>query len=223
MDHTHVAEALAETCYKLGCRGQSPLEWNPRHLFGELDETRMMEAYIKYKLVLGRERWGRAPTTPRLWEENELKTKERNIKTKPITFHRALAEMGIAECADIYDKTTKDYYTVWELCKKYGVKNNTRITQEYSNVKRQHRIHLQDTEQGALKIIWESNKGEMLETQEDEHVKGRTDKVISVTEKGGRRYAGGGGISDEMEQWRTKMGKEDGGCEYERGGCTDNT
>eukprot|EP00965_Chrysotila_dentata_P147954 4884016-Pleurochrysis_carterae.AAC.1 len=30
MDHTHVAEALAETCYKLGCRGMSPLEWSPR-------------------------------------------------------------------------------------------------------------------------------------------------------------------------------------------------
>eukprot|EP00965_Chrysotila_dentata_P080030 2639742-Pleurochrysis_carterae.AAC.1 len=50
MDHANVAEALAETCYKLGCRGRSPLEWSPRHLLEELDETRMMEAYIKYKL-----------------------------------------------------------------------------------------------------------------------------------------------------------------------------
>eukprot|EP00965_Chrysotila_dentata_P026313 872136-Pleurochrysis_carterae.AAC.3 len=84
----------------------------------------MMEAYIKYKLVLGiegtqtrgethealgRERWGRAPKTPRLWEEDKLKTRERNIKTKPITFHRAIAELGIAEWADMDDKTTKDY------------------------------------------------------------------------------------------------------------------
>eukprot|EP00965_Chrysotila_dentata_P126587 4185544-Pleurochrysis_carterae.AAC.1 len=38
-DHTQVAEARAETCYRLGCRGKSPLEWNPTHLLGELDET----------------------------------------------------------------------------------------------------------------------------------------------------------------------------------------
>eukprot|EP00965_Chrysotila_dentata_P106126 3505328-Pleurochrysis_carterae.AAC.1 len=52
MDHIHVTEAQAETCYKLGCRGKSPLEWNPTHLLEELDETRMMEAYLKYKLTL---------------------------------------------------------------------------------------------------------------------------------------------------------------------------
>eukprot|EP00965_Chrysotila_dentata_P038543 1280292-Pleurochrysis_carterae.AAC.2 len=38
-DHTYVAEALAKTCYRLGCRGKSPLEWSPTHLLGELDET----------------------------------------------------------------------------------------------------------------------------------------------------------------------------------------
>eukprot|EP00965_Chrysotila_dentata_P053668 1780488-Pleurochrysis_carterae.AAC.2 len=31
MDHITVAEALAETCYKLGCRGVTPLEWSPTH------------------------------------------------------------------------------------------------------------------------------------------------------------------------------------------------
>eukprot|EP00965_Chrysotila_dentata_P140387 4641114-Pleurochrysis_carterae.AAC.3 len=55
MDHLNVAEALAETCYRLGCSGRSPLEWSPIHFLEELDETRMMEAYIKYKLVLGLE------------------------------------------------------------------------------------------------------------------------------------------------------------------------
>eukprot|EP00965_Chrysotila_dentata_P261087 6214132-Pleurochrysis_carterae.AAC.7 len=53
MANINVAEALAETCYKVGCRGRSPLEWSPMHLLEELDETRVMEAYIKYKLVLG--------------------------------------------------------------------------------------------------------------------------------------------------------------------------
>eukprot|EP00965_Chrysotila_dentata_P061133 2025399-Pleurochrysis_carterae.AAC.1 len=99
MDHIQVAEALAETCYRLGCRGKSPLEWNPRHLLEELDETRVMEAYLKYKLTLGiegiqtsgvvhealsRKKWGSTPRTPRLWEEDELVMRERRIRTKPI-------------------------------------------------------------------------------------------------------------------------------------------
>eukprot|EP00965_Chrysotila_dentata_P101082 3338505-Pleurochrysis_carterae.AAC.1 len=86
-----------------------------------------MEAYLKYKVTLGiesiqtkgmihealsRKRWGSAPQTPRLWEPDELVTKERKIKTGPTTFHRALAEIGVAEWADIYDKTTKEYYTM---------------------------------------------------------------------------------------------------------------
>eukprot|EP00965_Chrysotila_dentata_P110912 3665499-Pleurochrysis_carterae.AAC.1 len=53
MDHTEVAEALAETFYRLGYRGTPPLERSPTHLLGELDETRMMEAHLKYKLTLG--------------------------------------------------------------------------------------------------------------------------------------------------------------------------
>eukprot|EP00965_Chrysotila_dentata_P225342 6194694-Pleurochrysis_carterae.AAC.2 len=134
MDYLNVAEALAETCYRLECRGVTPLEWNPAHLLEELDETRMMEAYIKYKLVLGlegaqtrgathealsRSRWREAPRTPRLWEKDVLITGERNMSTKPIIFHRALAEIGIAEWADIYDARTKEHYTMGELCKKY--------------------------------------------------------------------------------------------------------
>eukprot|EP00965_Chrysotila_dentata_P050769 1683044-Pleurochrysis_carterae.AAC.1 len=61
--------------------------------------------------------------------------------------------MGIAKWADIYyDETTKEYYTMGGLCKKYGVKKSSRITQEYSNVKRLHSRLLQETEQGALGI-----------------------------------------------------------------------
>eukprot|EP00965_Chrysotila_dentata_P203154 6181547-Pleurochrysis_carterae.AAC.2 len=177
MDHIHVAESLAETCYRLGCRGVIPLEWSPTHLLEELDETRMMEAYIKYKLVLGiegiqtkgtthealsRDRWRAAPRTPRLWEKDELITSERTIKTQPITFHRALAEIGIAEWADIYNNGTKEHYTMGELCKKYGIKKSARIVQEYSNVKRLHSRQLQETENGALGVIWGRHKGELL-------------------------------------------------------------
>eukprot|EP00965_Chrysotila_dentata_P206021 6183312-Pleurochrysis_carterae.AAC.1 len=55
--------------------------------------------------------------------------------------------------------------------------------QEYSNMKRQDRILLQETEKGALKIIWERHKWEMLGTQEGMRDKGRADKVIDVKEK----------------------------------------
>eukprot|EP00965_Chrysotila_dentata_P223449 6193578-Pleurochrysis_carterae.AAC.1 len=108
-----------------------------------------MEAYIKYKLILGikgiqtkgmihdalsKKKWETAPRAPRLWEEDKLITKERNIQPKSITFHSTLAEMGIiAEWADIYDKTTKEYYTMVDLCNKYGVKKSSRIMQENSN------------------------------------------------------------------------------------------
>eukprot|EP00965_Chrysotila_dentata_P038542 1280292-Pleurochrysis_carterae.AAC.1 len=83
--------------------------------------------------ALRRKKWGTAPRTPiLLWEEDELVTTERKITTKPITFHRTLAELGIAEWANIYDKTAKEYYTMGGLCKKYGVKKSTTIMQEYS-------------------------------------------------------------------------------------------
>eukprot|EP00965_Chrysotila_dentata_P235285 6200657-Pleurochrysis_carterae.AAC.2 len=91
MDHINVAEALVETCYRLGYRGRSPLKWSPTHLVEELNETRMMVACIKYKLILGiegiqtkgtihvealsKKRWGGAPRTPRFWEEDELITR----------------------------------------------------------------------------------------------------------------------------------------------------
>eukprot|EP00965_Chrysotila_dentata_P116415 3848349-Pleurochrysis_carterae.AAC.1 len=112
-----------------------------------------------------------APRTPRLWEGDELVTRERKIKTKPIAFHRTLAEIGIAEWADIYDKTTKEHYTMGDLCKKYGVRKNTRIMQEYSNVKRLHNKQLQEAEHGALGIIWGRHKEELLEAQGEKEYK----------------------------------------------------
>eukprot|EP00965_Chrysotila_dentata_P093442 3086657-Pleurochrysis_carterae.AAC.1 len=89
-----------------------------------------MEAYLKYKLTLGidgiqtngvthealsKKKWCSRLRTPRLWEADELITPERKIATSPITFHRTLAEMGIAEWADIYDETTREYYTMGGL------------------------------------------------------------------------------------------------------------
>eukprot|EP00965_Chrysotila_dentata_P213546 6187681-Pleurochrysis_carterae.AAC.4 len=121
---------------------------------------------------------------------------ERKIKTKPITFHRALAEMRIAEWADIYDATTKEYYTMGALCKKYGVKKNSRIMQEYSNVKRLHSRKLQETEQGALGIIWRRHKEELLQKQGE---KERKRKISGVREK--RKTAECWGGEEYLMEW----------------------
>eukprot|EP00965_Chrysotila_dentata_P261086 6214132-Pleurochrysis_carterae.AAC.6 len=73
--------------------------------------------------------------------------------------------MGIAEWADIYDKTTKEYYTTGDLCQKYG--------------------NVQQTEHGALGIIWESrHKGDILGVQAETQEKERINKILGVIEKG---------------------------------------
>eukprot|EP00965_Chrysotila_dentata_P186368 6153418-Pleurochrysis_carterae.AAC.1 len=70
--------------------------------------------------ALSRKKWGSRLRTSRLWETDELVTPERKIATDPITLHRTLAEMGIAEWADTYDETTREYYTMGGLCKNTG-------------------------------------------------------------------------------------------------------
>eukprot|EP00965_Chrysotila_dentata_P105387 3480323-Pleurochrysis_carterae.AAC.1 len=104
--------------------------------------------------------------------------------------------MGIAEWADIYDETTKELYTMGSLCKKYGVKKNARIIQEYSNVKRLHNKLLQETEQGALGIIWRRHKEELLKTRgEKEHKR----KLSGVREK--RKTAECWGGEEYLIEW----------------------
>eukprot|EP00965_Chrysotila_dentata_P127364 4212012-Pleurochrysis_carterae.AAC.1 len=147
--------------------------------------------------ALSRKKWGTAPRTPRLWEEDELVTvAERKIKTKPITFHRTLAKMGIAEWADIYDATTKEYYAMGGLCKKYGVKKSARIIQEYSHVKRLPSRQQLEIEQGAVGIIWERHKEELLKKQGE---KTHKRKVSGVKET--RRTAECWGGEEYLIEW----------------------
>eukprot|EP00965_Chrysotila_dentata_P229690 6197320-Pleurochrysis_carterae.AAC.1 len=107
--------------------------------------------------------------------------------------------MGIAEWADIYDGKTKEYYTMGDLCKRYGVKKNARITQEFTNVKRLHRIQLQEVEQGALGIIWERHRGALLHTDRGEQMKTLPNKVKSVMEK--RKTADCWGGEEYLIEW----------------------
>eukprot|EP00965_Chrysotila_dentata_P261313 6214210-Pleurochrysis_carterae.AAC.6 len=149
--------------------------------------------------ALSKKRWGNTrPRTPRLSEEDELSTNERKIKTKSITFHRALAEMGIAEWADIYDNKTGEYYTMGDLCKRYGVKKNARITQEFSNVKRLHRIQLLEVEQGALGTIWGRHIGVLLDREQEEQSNTQSNKVKRVIEKRKTAECWGGRVFGRM-------------------------
>eukprot|EP00965_Chrysotila_dentata_P049561 1643169-Pleurochrysis_carterae.AAC.1 len=84
------------------------------------------------------------------------------------------------------------------LCKRYGIKKTARITQEYSNVKRLHSRQLQESEDGALGIVWGRHKGELLGEQEGEQDGERAKRVAGVIEK--RRTADCWG---ERSTWST--------------------
>eukprot|EP00965_Chrysotila_dentata_P070704 2337867-Pleurochrysis_carterae.AAC.1 len=80
-----------------------------------------------------------------------------------------------------------------DLCREYRVKKNTRIMQEYSNVKRLHRIQLQVVEQGALGVIWGRHKREILGAQTETQVNERENKVTGAIEKRQTARCWGGG------------------------------
>eukprot|EP00965_Chrysotila_dentata_P042246 1401254-Pleurochrysis_carterae.AAC.1 len=93
-----------------------------------------------------------------------------------------------------------------ELCRKYGVKKNARIIQEYSNVKRLHTKPLQETEQGALGILWGRYERDLLSEQEKgEH----NSKILRV--KGKRKTAECWGGEEYLIEWddgKTKWGNK---------------
>eukprot|EP00965_Chrysotila_dentata_P055679 1847007-Pleurochrysis_carterae.AAC.2 len=149
--------------------------------------------------ALSRKRWGTALRTPRLWEEDKLVTREGKIKTRPIAFHRILAEIGIAEWADIYDETTKEHYTMGDLCKKIGTKKNTRIVQEYSNVKRLHRRQLEEIEQlGTGDHMGETKRGDIEYTTGKA---GQRAKAQSVDSDGKKADGGVLGGEEYLIKW----------------------
>ena len=41
-----VEAMVADTCYRLGCRGCNPLEWMPRHLEGVLSDESLVERRV---------------------------------------------------------------------------------------------------------------------------------------------------------------------------------
>ena len=45
---------VAETCWRLGCRRESPLTWHPAHAVDTLSDELMVEAWLKIKVRSGR-------------------------------------------------------------------------------------------------------------------------------------------------------------------------
>eukprot|EP00965_Chrysotila_dentata_P031065 1034901-Pleurochrysis_carterae.AAC.1 len=86
-----------------------------------------------------------------------------------------------------------------ELCKRYGIQKTARIAQEYSNVKRLHSRRLQETENGALGIVWGRHKGELLGEQEGEQDSERANRVTGVIAK--RRTAVCWGGEEYLVNW----------------------
>ena len=137
-----VEEAIAKTCYRLGCRGTHPLEWQPTHLVHELRDDLIIEAYLKGMiqcgwrghLTRGGEQLHGPLGTEAEWEWSDDKAhgygpmlwegKQRGAwdsRDTVCTYSRALARKGITHWAHITSAsggvwlTTREAKTLYNL------------------------------------------------------------------------------------------------------------
>ena len=137
-----VEEAIAKTCYRLGCRGAHPLEWQPTHLTHELRDDLIIEAYLKGMIQCG---WRGKLTQggrqlhgplgyeaewewtaekehgygPRLWESRQQG--EWDSRTATCSYSRALARKGITHWAHIMNATSGKWLTLREARAQYNI------------------------------------------------------------------------------------------------------
>ena len=138
-----VAETeLANTCARLGCRDEHPMEWRADHLMTGIDRLRedvIMEAYLRARVEMrlrGRLTKGaeqlegplqvgkwimteemRTDAGPKLWQATTRGTWQGETGC---ALERGLAAVGIAMWADI-TKPGGEWMTWPELCKRWGV------------------------------------------------------------------------------------------------------
>ena len=107
-----VETMIADTCWRLGCRGRNPPEWMPTHLYGILNDESMIEGWLKIKMrsrrvavqaggqnvtdrgPLAANRWeveNEELRGPRLWERGAGAWSE----AEPCTYSRLLAGKGL--------------------------------------------------------------------------------------------------------------------------------
>ena len=137
-----VEEAIAKTCYRLGCRGIHPLEWQPVHLTHELRDDLCIEAYLKGmiqcgwrgKLTAGGRQmsgplgqdaeWEWTPQRtrtygPMVWESRQVGGWDSRLSQ--CTYSRSLARKGITHWAHITNATSCKWLTTGEATAMYGL------------------------------------------------------------------------------------------------------
>ena len=137
-----VQSAIVETCKRLGCRGESPLTWEPAHV--HLDENNLIEAWLLAKrrtrmravrtatpeheqmiAKLARDdTWADGYASgPMLWESGGLWGRDGRLG-RPSVAHphaRRLAAAGIVHWADVTDGTTGELLQWGALRTRHGV------------------------------------------------------------------------------------------------------
>ena len=113
-----VETMIADTCYRLGCRGRTPLEWMPAHLEGMLSDESLVEGWLKIKIrsrriavqAGGQNVTDRGPLAAQVWEvEDELLRGPRLWESgigrwsaaETCVYSRLLARLGLIWWADV--------------------------------------------------------------------------------------------------------------------------
>ena len=229
-----VIAAIEQTCYRLGCRGTAPIEWEPRHLMTHLNEDNPIEAWLMAKIRTGiksvatqceRDKAITSPMNPktggtweergpRLWEDDRMRS---GTETKACTFSRQWAEHGIVQWADMIGTDTRKLITKWE------------------QMQERHPA-LQDTEENRKRLITLNtemttrNDGAVREwLQEVAQTKG-TDTGMNMSTEAQSKRMGNDGVRTDDGQWiyneirnARRAPKSLGGWEYliswKRGGA----
>jgi len=150
-----VEEAIAKTCYRLGCRGIHPLEWQPMHLIDELRDDLTIEAYLKHMIQCGwrgkltkggRELRGPLGMREAEWEWDEQAAHKHgpmlwesrakggwDTTTTSNQYSRSLARRGIVTWATITNAATGSWLSKKEAKYIYHLQDGREI-QDYENL-----------------------------------------------------------------------------------------
>ena len=144
-----VADMIASTCWRLGCRDEHPLEWHPVHAYDALNEDMMIEAWLKMKIrmeirsertnrrlngPLSDYKWCVDKTTreckgPMLWEKGTGKTVIQDAQQCP--YEKALANEGIIWWTDVTNAQTGEWKRWSELRRELDCPATGRIAEAY--------------------------------------------------------------------------------------------
>ena len=148
-----VENMIADTCWRLGCRGRNPLEWMPTHLEGILNDESMIEGWLKIKIrskrvavqAGGQNVTDRGPLAAGRWEEENEELRGPRLwekgagawsEARPCTYSRLLAGKGLIWWADVTDMNG-DMESIREMEKRTLQKWSVAEKQDYGRLKGQ--------------------------------------------------------------------------------------